>query len=390
MPMTTALVLVHAAASAFHLRGAASFHAASAFHLPASHLRAQPCFMSAESDLAQAEATLVGLVQDGYGPEVLEPLQAKILQLRKRVSRELLLPPMSAAQRAIWTVCDRIDDESDAEDSDTTARLGVLRGERKFLLDRLLGEDVSQYCKMLDILSARGLNDDDYPARLGKPMASAEAVEEGLSAEASPAPVAREVSDAAAAAAAEAANEASMATQAPTEVDMTFVRCFVASEEALFKLKSKVVGKEMWSQETERARLNSFRAFLTKLIFDEADVSAALTALAIADDLRQRFEREKRDSSIVHSKASDARVAQRAQLAWLERADFVEAWSDRTPTSCEPLKPNYEGLSAVGRIRAQRKYERELSGERPEDSAEAAAAKANKWFADWAAKKNLM
>ena len=119
--------------------------------------------MSAASDLSKAEATLRGLAQDGYGPEVLGPLEDKIAKLRARVASELALPPMTAAQRGIWEVCDRIDEESETKDSDSAKRLAVLRGERKFLLDRLLRDDTSQYCEMLKIISGRGMEQDDYP-----------------------------------------------------------------------------------------------------------------------------------------------------------------------------------------------------------------------------------
>ena len=47
----------------------------------------------AEAELAKAQATLQGLVADGYGADVLGPLETKIAKLRSRVAGELLLPP---------------------------------------------------------------------------------------------------------------------------------------------------------------------------------------------------------------------------------------------------------------------------------------------------------
>jgi len=230
-------------------------------------------------------------------------------------------------------------------------------------------------------------------ARNGVPMVSVVAVEDGLLASDASAAVSERQGDldssAAEAAAAELANEASMAAEVPIAVDLTFARCFMTSEEALFKIPSKIVGQEMWTQQMETARLKSFGAFLNRILFEGAEIDSALTALAMADELRIQFAKEKRTSSTVHPEAPGAMVAQRAQLAWAERANFVATWKDRLPAAYEPAKPSYAGLSAVGRLRAQRAYERQLSGENPEESAEAAAAKANKWFADWAARNKF-
>ena len=365
--------------------------------------------MSLSDDLNKAEATLKGLLQDGFGPEALGPLESKINMLRERVNAEKSMPPLKSVQRKIWDLGYGIEDEEKRDDSDTPARLTVMRGERKYLLEKLLRDDVSAYVDFLTLLSAKGLTEDDFPSLNGIPMVSADAVEQGLSGEAAEAVRRQALQEArraqgeaaeAAAASSERANEAASSTFA--EIDLIFATCFISSEEARFDMTPKVAGKGMWTAELQLLRLKTFRAFLNELIFEGAALDAALSELAMADVLRKAFEYEireqKRDlgrnlgrSDLGRSDLGKAFeyeireqkrhkeyvvVTERARGAWQSRVAFIREWKDRSPVSYLPNEPSYNGMSAVGRLRARQTYERELAGEKSDVTAE----KLNAWF----------
>jgi len=358
----------------------------------------------AASELSKAEATLEGLKVDGYGPEVLTPLEGKIATLRERVGVESALPPLSASQRKIWEACDKINDEAQQTDSDSAARLNVLRGERKFLLDALLRSDQWAYVYMLDVLAARDIPAEDYPCRQGIAMVSADAVEEGLAAEAEAATTLRTVKDAElalaaeaqlAAAGAEAANEASAAAGDPSDIDLTFARCFLASEEERFNVRPRVVGRGMWTPELDAARLKTFRAFLVRLL-EGKELQVAVAALARDDLLVAKLKDESKEAAqraascreaarlgdaadAAADDDDDANVGLRLECAWAARADFVARWQGRVDSFVAPAEPSYEGLSAVGRLRAQQAWQREASGAAPDDTAD----KLNKWFGNF-------
>ena len=220
--------------------------------------RSRMCSMSLSDDLKKAEATLKGLLQDGFGPEALRPLESKINTLRARVDAEKSMPPLKSVQRKIWDLGYVIEDEESRNDSDTPARLTVMRGERRYLLEKLLRDDGAAYVDFLTLLSGKGLTENDFPSLNGIPMVSADAVEQGLSAEAAEAVRRQAVQDArraqveaaeAAAASSERANEAASSTFA--EIDLTFATCFISSEEARFDMTPKVAGKGMWTAELQ-------------------------------------------------------------------------------------------------------------------------------------------
>lgn len=342
--------------------------------------RSRMCSMNLSDDLKKAEATLKGLLQDGFGPEALRPLESKINTLRARVDAEKSMPPLKSVQRKIWDLGYVIEDEESRNDSDTPARLTVMRGERRYLLEKLLRDDGAAYVDFLNLLSGKGLTENDFPSLNGIPMVSADAVEQGLSAEAAEAVRRQAVQDArraqveaaeAAAASSERANEAASSTFA--EIDLTFATCFISSEEARFDMTPKVAGKGMWTAELQLLRLKTFRAFLNVLIFQGAALDAALSELAMADVLRKAFEFEIREQK---RNEEYVVVTERARGAWQNRAAFIREWKDRSPVSYLPSEPSYNGMSAVGRLRARQTYERELAGEKSDGTAE----KLNAWF----------
>ena len=136
-------------------------------------------------ELAKLLATLEGLKEDGFGPEALAPLEAKIAALTERVALAESLV-LTTEQRRIWRLCDDIDDEADRTDSDSPARLKVLRDERRFLLEKLARSDCDAYAQLLRLLADNGrrlAGPDDLPAIGGVPLDSAAAVDRALSAE---------------------------------------------------------------------------------------------------------------------------------------------------------------------------------------------------------------
>ena len=295
------------------------------------------CSMSLSDDLNKAEATLKGLLQDGFGPEALRPLESKINMLRERVNAEKSMPPLKSVQRKIWDLGYGIEDEEKRDDSDTPARLTVMRGERKYLLEKLLRDDDAAYVDFLTLLSAKGLTEDDFPSLNGIPMVSADAVEQGLSGEAAEAVRRQALQEArraqgeaaeAAAASSERANEAASSTFA--EIDLIFATCFISSEEARFDMTPKVAGKGMWTAELQLLRLKTFRAFLNELIFEGAALDAALSELAMADVLRKAFEYEIREQK---RHKEYVVVTERARGAWQSRVAFIREWKDRSPVS---------------------------------------------------------
>ena len=93
---------------------------------------------------------------------------------------------LTTEQRRIWRLCDDIDDEADRTDSDSPARLKVLRDERRFLLEKLARSDCDAYAQLLRLLADNGrrlAGPDDLPAIGGVPLDSAAAVDRALSAE---------------------------------------------------------------------------------------------------------------------------------------------------------------------------------------------------------------
>ena len=97
------------------------------------------------AELAKAQATLNGLLADGFPLEELTGLQSQIADLEAKANAEASLPPFSAEQQRIYELCDAIDKEGTRSDEDAPKRAKVLRQERLFLLKQLLKADTPGY-----------------------------------------------------------------------------------------------------------------------------------------------------------------------------------------------------------------------------------------------------
>ena len=337
-----------------------------------------------ERALEGLQATLRGLKDDGYGADVLAPLEAKIAALEAGEAGEAAAPAppaLSPDQQRIYDLCDSVDAErARTDDEDAPKRIEVLRSERRFLLNSMLRADRTEYAEMLSALADRELADDDYPSICGVAVASVAALEEALAAE-----------EALSAAKAKAQDEASRVAVVPDDVaarkqaaldrtdgsfDLGFVRAFVLSEEYYYEIPNRVVDEGMWTAAQDMARLQSFRGFLEKLSAGD-EFSAARVALAMADPLAKALDAEAKDPAF-----EGAPVAQRAKEAWGRREEFIERWPQPTAKGRAPKADS--GLSPIARMRQLGDASDPMSKRRVGDKDEKDATdKLNKWFEDF-------
>ena len=150
---------------------------------------------------------------------------------------------------------------------------------------------------------------------------------------------------------------------------------------------------DMWTEELDLLRLKSFRDFLARGRECSDFGAKAMMALADADQLTKayRFELRQLKRAAANLEPGEALEAElsvegRFNRAWADRAAFVADWTPRLPVPRQPYRPSLNGLSAVGRLRAQQEYEREASGR---NQAEKNARMLNKWFDDWLRERNF-
>jgi len=370
--------------------------------------RPPPIRMSADNsaaELTKLKSTLLGLVEDGFSADVLAPLEAKIAALESKVATVDALPPLTDDQRRIWDLSDKIDDvlnegvNSDAqsqEEADAYAkqRLTVLRNERKFLLRNMLRSNKEDYSFMTVILSQRSstIPEADFPSVLGIAMTSPNAIERGLAAAdeaaqaAETAAWAREREALAAAdeaAAVEAQNE--LAAAAAANVDLVFARSFLVSEEERFGLPHRQVGKEMWNEAQDSARIRNFGDFLTSLK-QGGGLNAALPSVQRIDPVVKAWVKEAAGDDEVErfSLWAGQTVEERFAEAWSDRKAFLTAWKDNVPMPVEYDAPAIdENLSPVGRIRQRGAASDSMSRMPDVDGGDDKVAKINKWFNDF-------
>jgi len=294
------------------------------------HLSASESF-DEEQKLRIALETLKGLQADGYDAEMLTPLLSKIAELEKQVERrrELasLRPPTRSAQETT-APAEAPAPTVDAEAEDKAA---------------------SQF----DSIPEAASQFDSIPVVSPTGQAAAEM---------------------------ERMNEAKAMAMA-NDVDLTFARCFLTSEEARFGIAQKQIGVNMWSREQDIKRMQTIRAFLNKLL-EGVEVETAMVEMAMRELVRAEYKKECRLKMADPSSwaTADATVEGRFALAWQDRERFVATMKkDWMPDSIAPPKPSYNGLSAVGRLRAKEEYERQRNGEKKDETAE----KMNAWFKDF-------
>ena len=172
------------------------------------------------------------------------------------------------------TSATRLTPAASQTDEDAPKRQQVLRGERAFLLDKLLRSDRAAYLELIPLLlEQRGMTEADLPRVMGVALTTEETIELGLAQEARAleAQAERRAAKAAAEAAVDAegaieeARREALAAEAVDAdgISALFSRAFLASEEAHFKIEPKVVGYKAWSDTQERTRIASVRALLT-------------------------------------------------------------------------------------------------------------------------------
>lgn len=367
---------------------------------------------AAAAELAKLLTTYAGLKQDGFPPEALEPLEAKIVECEAKVTAEAALlatlPPMTPAQRQVYDMCDKIEKEMTRSDEDAPKRLAVLRGERIFLMTNLLRADAAAYVALLPVLFDRGLAMDDFPFIDGMAMVSPEAVMTGVAA--ADAADATKAARAATAAEAEAQREAALAAdEADREaaaaagdgsVDGLFAKCFLTSEEIRLSIAPNIVGVKMWSPVQEQLRMKSVSAFLDQLN-EGTPIDDALIKLGREDRLRQALKSEV-DKAGTAAAINAARikagteptgnvvmptVAERFEAAWSDRAKFVAMWKGRIPDApLDDVLANTDGLSAVGKMRVEGAASDSMS--KRSDNDPDPTKKLNKLFSDWVDKNS--
>jgi len=316
------------------------------------HLSASESF-DEEQKLRIALETLKGLQADGYDAEMLAPLLSKIAELEKQVERrrELasLRPPTRSAQETTAPAeapAPAVDAPAEAEDEAAAQFDSIPEAVSQF---DSIPEAVSQFDSIPEAVSQF----DSIPVVSPTGQAAAEM---------------------------ERVNEAKAMAMA-NDVDLTFARCFLTSEEARFGIAQKQIGVNMWSREQDIKRMQTIRAFLNKLL-EGVEVETAMVEMAMRELVRAEYKKECRLKMADPSSwaTADATVEGRFALAWQDRERFVATMKkDWMPDSIAPPKPSYNGLSAVGRLRAKEEYERQLRGEKKDETAE----KMNAWFKDF-------
>ena len=91
---------------------------------PAGHTGLAMLAADGNEELTKLLMTLDGLKEDGFGPEALAPLVAKISALTERVALAESLD-LTTEQRRIWRLCDEIDDEASAAPTVPCIRRGL-------------------------------------------------------------------------------------------------------------------------------------------------------------------------------------------------------------------------------------------------------------------------
>ena len=402
------LVLLPSIASAFRLSSVHSPRwALAAGRLRRSYVHAEaPEAYGAE--LAKLQATLVGLREDGFPPDALEPLEAKIIAIEAKITAASALPPLDDDQRKIWMMSDDIDDaQSMAESGDDYAaqRLSTLRAERRFMMSGLFRQNPDAYVRLLEVLSTRAktLPTADYPEASGFALTSVAAVEQAMAAAnrvtADADNAARKAQELALAAEQQAAQvEAENEAQADASrtVDLVFARCFLTSEEALFGIPHKYVGKDMWSDAQDDARSQNFRdAFAVLVQRQDSEGSVlkeALLKISRVDPVAQRWAAEAADAEDTAAAAlKQAPVELRLLEAWRDRTAFTAEWQARVPKNVEEDSLRFDGSSesAVGRMRRMGAATDSMSlRQRTDDEArDDWVDKANRWWNDNMTKK---
>ena len=337
-------------------------------------------------ELQKLRATLQGLKDDGFGAEALAPLEVQIAALERQLNG-FELPPLSEAQRAIWTLCDVIDAE---DDSDADVRAANLRRERKFLLSSLQKADGEEYAQLLSLLERRAtiISKDDLPTASTAAASSLRSSSSSSGTRAAslraPKPMDESAEDPAAAAAALA--EAEIEASLNEGVDPTFVRTFLWSEEERFGIAHLVIGERGWSRPQDKIRMRTWMGFATKVLEEGEDWPTAKMCLAMADPMMDPLNREAEGKAIykddVESEQDAGRVEARLRAAYADKRYFLMRWKDRVKR--EGFTPDVQlgGLSRVGQMRAMGKVSDTMSQTLEGEAEFDGISKLNKWFDD--------